>query len=152
MTSETKSKWKPCKCGHELADHAQPGQGWSRLPCEHSGCECQDFTIEENQAERVEVPELPSDLPLPASIGISIYDGAWEEWNLLNGERLVWANGLSKVDAAFLADLINAVYLPGGLRDRLVKAEARVRELEDAGWNDLEEQLKSGGKSPVVPT
>jgi hypothetical protein len=33
-----------CDCRHADIDHAQPGQGRTRLPCEYSDCECENFS------------------------------------------------------------------------------------------------------------
>lgn len=74
-----------------------------------------------NQAERVEVPELPSGVRLPLhAVGNSFGD-------MYHLGASLWTSDQAK----FLADLINAVYLPGGLRDRLEKAEAMIKKLEE---------------------
>lgn len=74
------------------------------------------------------VPELPSRFTLPFS----------KRWEAASDNRIPDAKGyeccygLSDIEASWLKDLINAVYTPEtGLRDRLEKAEARVKELED---------------------
>lgn len=76
-----------------------------------------------NQAERVGVPELPGSVALPVIDDLIVVK--------INKHPSGYIGCPTGVECEWLSNLINAVYLPGGLRDRLEKAEARVRELEE---------------------
>lgn len=77
-------------------------------------------------SEIVKLPELPSGIILPCKSDIKCNGPLNREWFTVD------ANG-NKIADLILPSLINAVYLPNGLRDQLQLATKLLEELVEAG-------------------